>query len=189
MGELRWPDPVLLIVAVISRYDRALTWAQDRLQQSYGRVALCSPAFDFNETQFYQASMGSGLKKQFLAFCDPIDSSLLPEIKRLTNEMETEFAGQFGGAERRPLNLDPGYITAAKLVLATTKDRDHRIYLRDGIFAEVTLHFQRGQWTTQRWTYPDYQRADFHAFFTTCRDYLRALPPEMETNDIDESLA
>ncbi len=178
MGELRWPEPVLLIVAVISRYDDGLAWAQDRLMQLYGPIALCSPAYDFNETRFYEVSMGANLKKQFLAFRSPIDPALLPDVKRLTNRLESEFAAEFSAAELRPLNLDPGYITAAKLVLATTKDRDHRIYLRDGIFAEVTLHFQRGAWTTQRWTYPDYQRADFHEYFTSCRDYLRGLPQE-----------
>lgn len=75
--------------------------------------------------------------------------------------------------ESRPLNIDPGYISEAKLVLATTKDRDHRIYLSGGIFAEVTLHFRAKQWTSSRWTYPDYQREDFQAFFTKCRNLLR----------------
>ena len=69
--------------------------------------------------------------------------------------------------------FEPGYLTEAKLVLATTKDRDHRIYLHDGIYAEVTLNWVRGGWVNQRWTYPDYQRADFQEFFTKCRDYLR----------------
>lgn len=61
-------------------------------------------------------------------------------------------------------------------MLATTKDRDHRIYLDNGIFAEVTLHYRQGVWEKSRWTYPDYQRPDFHEFFNQCRAYLRAAP-------------
>ena len=64
------------------------------------------------------------------------------------------------------MNLDPGYITPAKLVLASTKDHAHRLYLADGIYAEVTLAFRGKQWQPLEWTYPDYRRADFQEFFT-----------------------
>ena len=87
---------------------------------------------------------------------------------------EEEYQALGNHAEARPLNLDPGYITEAKLVLASTKDRDHRLYLDRGIFAECTLHYRQGIWQLRPWTYPDYQRADYHAFFLACRDYLRA---------------
>jgi hypothetical protein len=70
------------------------------------------------------------------------------------------------------LNLDPGYLTAAKLVLASTKDHAHRIYLRGGVYAEVTLNFRAGQWQMLPWTYPDYRRDDYQSFFTTCRELL-----------------
>ncbi|MEX2025857.1 MAG: DUF4416 family protein, partial [Pirellulaceae bacterium] len=86
---------------------------------------------------------------------------------------EDEYRRQVAHPESRPLNIDPGYLTEAKLVLASTKDRDHRIYLSQGIFAEVTLHFQQAKWQTRPWTYPDYQRADYHEFFSRCRDFLR----------------
>ena len=72
-----------------------------------------------------------------------------------------------------PLNLDPGYVTLAKLVLASTKDHAHRIYLADCIYAEVTLSYRGGAWQPFEWTYPDYRRADFHVFFTRCRELLR----------------
>ena len=78
--------------------------------------------------------------------------------------------------ESRPLNLDPGYITLAKLVLASTKDHSHRIYLGQGIYAEITLDLSRGGWQPSEWTYPDYRRADFHQFFVHCRDYLKRRP-------------
>ena len=74
----------------------------------------------------------------------------------------------------RPLNIDPGYLTEAKVVLMTTKDRDHRLYVGKGIYAEVTLFFQLpGKWMSSRWTYPDYKCEAWHEFFFACRDYLR----------------
>ena len=98
----------------------------------------------------------------------------MPKIKHLTNNWEAEYADKNNSEQVvRPVNIDPGYITEAKLVLATTKDRDHRLYLADGIFGEVTLHFQRQQWQASRWTYPDYQTAEYHHFFSDCRKFLR----------------
>jgi hypothetical protein len=118
--------------------------------------------------------MGDQLLKQFVAFePDCFEPSELARCKLESNQWELEYAGLQRHPEPRPLNLDPGYLTEAKLVLATTKDRDHRIYLHDGIYAEVTLNWVHGGWVNQRWTYPDYQRADFQEFFTKCRDYLR----------------
>jgi hypothetical protein len=75
--------------------------------------------------------------------------------------------------DERPLNLDPGYITLAKLVLASTKDHAHRIYLSQGIYAEITLNYRAGSWQPLPWTYPDYRRSDFQEFFTNCREYLK----------------
>ena len=175
MGLASSHKPVLLITAVVSRYDSALEWAQSQLVQAWGPIWRASLVFEFTETSFYEAEMGTGLKKQFFAFTDLVDPGAAPDHKILTNELEIQYAQQHSHAEVRPLNLDPGYISEAKLVLSTTKDRDHRIYLRDGIFAEVTLHYQRTGWAKARWTYPDYQRADFQEFFTECRTHLRTL--------------
>jgi len=173
MGRIREPVPVLAILAVISRYDEAVGWTKEQLKELGGPVALESPAFEHGETGFYEQEMGTGLFKQFLAFERLIAQSDLADWKVLTNRLETGFlaTGQFD--ESRPLNLDPGYISEAKLVLATTKDRDHRIYLRDGIYAEVTLHFEKNEWHASRWTYPDYRRSDYQLFFSQCREYFR----------------
>jgi hypothetical protein len=174
MGEIRTQGRNLLLCALISRYPEALAWARERLQLRWGQLALVSPEFEFHETAFYTRTMGDQLLKQFVVF-EPgsFDPAELARYKLESNQWEQEYAGLLQHPEPRPLNLDPGYITEAKLVLATTKDRDHRIYLRDGIYAEVTLNWVRGAWVNQRWTYPDYQRTDFQEFFTQCRDYLR----------------
>lgn len=175
MGQIQGHPPVLMIVAVISRHDHAHQWAQEKLIEVLGPVAKSSEFFEFTETSFYEASMGAGLTKRFLAFEHLSDPEILAELKRKTNGLEMEYASSFDHEEERPLNLDPGYITEAKLILATTKDRDHRIYLGGGIFAEVTLHYKRSGWSKSRWTYPNYQRTDFHEFFTLCREHLRSI--------------
>ena len=97
----------------------------------------------------------------------------LVDRKRTAIAWEAEYAKQGGHSVTRPLNLDPGYLTEAKLVLATTKDRDHRLYLGQGIFGEVTLAYRHGEWSKNPWTYPDYQSAEYHQFFGECRRYFR----------------
>jgi hypothetical protein len=166
-------SPVLLILAAFSRYPAALDWARQTAEDAWGAIALESERFEHRETNYYEATMGPELLKQFFAFESRVDPAKLVTCKETSNQWEIDYQQLGRHPEPRPLNLDPGYLTEAKLVLASTKDRDHRIYLDRGIFAEVTLHFQRGQWQSRPWTYPDYQRADYHAFFSRCRDHLR----------------
>jgi hypothetical protein len=173
MGTPRPPTPALLLIAATSRYAEALSWGRERAQVAFGRLAAVSESFSFVETQYYAAEMGADLNKQFWAFEQPIDPRRLAEIKLQTNGWEDEYAAAGRRPESRPLNLDPGYLTMAKLVLASTKDHAHRIYLADGIYAEVTLSFRSGKWQDFDWTYPDYRRDDFHRFFTGCRELLR----------------
>lgn len=173
MGTPADPSPVLLILAAFSQYAEALAWAQTKAESAWGPVALVSPAFEFTETDYYRATMGAGLKKQFLAFEKPIDPARLVDLKHQTNAWEAEYAAAATHSQSRPLNLDPGYITLAKLVLASTKDHSHRMYLGRGIYAELTLNFRGGGWQAHEWTYPDYRREDFQEFFVRCRDYLK----------------
>jgi hypothetical protein len=165
--------PVLLLLAAFSRYPEAIEWARKTAEDAWGSVALQSDFFDHRETNYYEATMGLDLKKTFLAFESLIDPASLVERKQTTNRWELDYQQLNRHPEPRPLNLDPGYLTEAKLILASTKDRDHRIYLDRGIYAENTLFFHRGAWQPRPWTYPDYQRADYHQFFGRCREFLR----------------
>lgn len=173
MGAIVLHSPVLLIMAGFSRYVEALDWGRVIATSVWGPIALTSEIFDHNETNYYERSMGFELKKVFWAFEQLVDPARLVGFKLQSNAWEEEYRQFASHSESRPLNLDPGYLTEAKLVLASTKDRDHRLYLDRGIYAEGTLHYSRGQWQTRPWTYPDYQRPDYHEFFTRCREYLR----------------
>ena len=181
MGQIGHHSPVLLIVAAFSRHRSALEWARGQAQQEYGPIALASEPFEFGETEYYQPTMGAGLLKQFWAFERLVDPGELADFKIKTNDWENACVKLEGYSDPRPLNLDPGYMTPAKLVLASTKDHAHRIYLGRGIYAEVTLYYHDRQWRYREWTFPDYRRQDYHDFFQQCRDYLRTHPDGRST--------
>jgi hypothetical protein len=172
MGVPREPTYSLLVVACFSRHLDALQWAHDQLTPRFGPIALTSPDFDFHHTKYYDATMGSGLVKRILVFEPIVSADCLPEVKRWTIGLEKDFAtsGQF--PEERPLNLDPGLVQLGKFLLASTKDQAHRIYLRDDIFAEVTLRFQAGAFEVWPWTYADYREDSVRSFLNLARTYL-----------------
>jgi hypothetical protein len=173
MGDLRPHPPVARFLAAFSRYEQALDWARTQMVGAWGPIALESPAFEFVETTYYEATMGTGIRKVLFVFRDLVDPDMLVDWKQVTNQWEEQYAREHECAEARPLNLDPGYLTLAKLVLASTKDRDHRIYLSRGIFAENTLFFRDRRWQIRPWTYPDYQREDYREFLMQAREFLK----------------
>ena len=179
MGDARDHLPVLLFLAAFSRNEEALDWARCRSKSQWGPIALESERFRFDETSYYESTMGTDLKKVLVCFKTLVDPASLIDFKLLTNQWEAEYCAASTESEPRPLNLDPGYLTEAKLILASTKDRDHRIYLGRGVFAENTLFFRGDHWQKRSWTYPDYQRADYHGFLMRCREYYRGRKREM----------
>jgi hypothetical protein len=162
----------LLVVASFSRHLAALSWGQQQLEAAYGSIALVSCDFPFHHTSYYEESMGSDLKKRFLVFEDFFSPDCLPDVKKFTISLETKLIGSAAYPECRPLNLDPGLLQLGKFLLATTKDQSHRIYLRDSIFAEVTLRYQRSGFTPWPWTYADYREPAVQAFLNDARGLL-----------------
>lgn len=189
MGQPSPPSQVQRMLVAFSRHDAALAWARRRAEEAWGPIELASPRFAFDETDYYTAEMGPRLSLEIWAFERLADSGELADWKRQAGAWEAEFAAEFAaacarqsgpiappldGGETRPLNLDPGYLTLAKFVLASTKDHAHRIYLRDGVFAEVTLYYSGGRWREHLWTYPNYRRQDYQAFLSASRQRLLA---------------
>lgn len=170
--------PVKLLCAVIygdpSPYDQAKT----RLAGEFGEIDLESPPTPFDLTDYYQDEMGPGLKRRFMSFAKLIDPEALADIKIRTNALEEEI-GRPGGGGGRAVNIDPGYLTASALVMATAKDFSHRIPLRQGIYAHLELLFTKTGVKTLDWTYPDLRRELCWAYFLTVRKaYLRQLRPD-----------
>jgi len=164
----------LLVIAIFSRHDAALDWARLQLESAFGSVALETPRFAFGHTRYYEKSMGADLHKQLLAFERLMPLANLADVKIRTNAMEHQLAESGTFAESRPLNLDPGLLNLGKFMLATTKDKDHRLYLRDGIFAEVTLRYCDGQYLPWPWTYADYCEEFVREFLDRSRTYYKS---------------
>jgi hypothetical protein len=175
MAHPKAAPKTLQLVAIFSRHESALDWGMKKIASHWGPIALTSPRFDHSETTYYAAEMGTGLAKQFLVVDGWYDPGLLHKSKLQSNSWEEELSqsSDYDYAESRPLNIDPGYITLTKLVLASCKDRAHRIYLSDGIYAEECLYYLDQRWQTRPWTYPDYQRGDFQSFFVEARELLK----------------
>lgn len=166
MGEAKKPFPVKLIMPMFSRHAECFREAEETLSEQFGPTDYISPQLPFDHTTYYEEEMGSGLKRQFLAFEKLIDPGTIANIKTLTNHLEERWS--LDG--RRRINLDPGYIAAAKLVLATTKNHGHRIYLDQGIYAEVTLMYREGDFCPLPWTYPDYRTEDYKEILRAIRE-------------------
>jgi hypothetical protein len=146
------------------------------LERRFGPVEAESETFPFDVTTYYDAELGTPVARRFLSFEQLVSPGALAAIKRFTNEVEQLRAREAGTQPSRPVNLDPGYLDAARLVLATTKDRAHRVYLDQGIYAEVTLLYERKAWRPVPWTYRDYAGNTYHPFLSEARArYLEKL--------------
>ena len=141
MGIVKIPSKGALIAGIIFSGDNLPEEVIQSLEEKFGPVEMKSEVFDFDMTNYYTPEMGENLRKIFLCFAEPIRLESLSEIKLITNEIELRFAGGNSEQPLRTVNIDPGYIVMSKLVLATTKDYSHRIYIGRGIFAETTLRF------------------------------------------------
>jgi hypothetical protein len=170
MGTARDPQPVKLIFSLLSGNVGLLATAKDSLVQAWGSFDMESGLLPFDHTDYYAAEFGGGLVRSIVSVKQLISAKELPAIKRQTNEIEWALSE----AGRRRVNLDPGYVSLGKLVLASTKDHAHRLYLGQGIYGEVTLTYQKGRFRPWPWTYPDYASDDYCALFDRIRERYKA---------------
>jgi hypothetical protein len=136
------------------------------LTDLYGGIVLRSTPMPFTQTTYYEREMGAMLTRQYVAFDPLISIAALAAVKHMTNNLETRWARS---RDQRRVNIDPGYLDLAKVVLASTKDHSHRLYIGDGIFAEVTLRYRQHAFQPWEWTYPDYRVPATLTFFHQLR--------------------
>ncbi len=172
MGRVVYPKPVALIMALMANTLSRLEEIKAPLVEEFGSVELESETYPFTYSSYYEKEMGKGLIKQFVSFAELIEMDSLSRIKTTTNRLEENMANRQGKELRRLVNIDPGYLAPAQLVLATTKNYNHRIYLGGGIFAEVTLIYRHGAFQPLDWTYPDYRSELAGQFFARVRGWL-----------------
>ncbi len=164
MGRMKQAPLAKLFIGVITAGDDYTIEARRRLEAKFGPIDYESPIIPFDFTSYYEPEMGTGLNRIFWSFQTLVHPEELPDFKIFTNTLEKEIA-----SPNRKINLDPGYLTGAKMILATTKDYCHRIYLDKGIYAEVTLRFKKGTFSPFDYTYRDYATPQYINIFNKIR--------------------
>lgn len=172
MWELTEPNPVKLMVGMLGHDEGSLAAAREILDSTLGSIDLVSGTWPFDRTSYYQDQTGTDILRQFVSFADLIDPGELADIKHRTNAIEQQLARSLARPVPRPVNLDPGIIEPSKLILATTKNYSHRIYIGKKMYAEVTLVFDKGAWHPLPYTYPDYRGQPYLDFFSMVRSKL-----------------
>lgn len=172
MSHLTEPRPVKAISAIFSSNIDILNAAALRFEKIVGPLDYIGPELPFDQTDYYREEMGWPLVNRLFSATDLIEWGRLVDIKHQCMEVEKEFA-QDG---RRTVNLDPGIVSAERLVLATGKEAFHRIYLGLGVWADLTLVYKFGRFEALPWTYPNYQTPSMLAILTDIRNrYLEQL--------------
>ena len=170
MGLVRLADKVCLISAICYNADINIDDIIKEITNLWGPISVIGDDFKFTHTVYYQKEMGPNLVKFYCAFQEHIDPMKIVNIKHQSNDIEEKYAG----AKGRNVNIDPGYIETPKLVLATTKNFSHRLYLGKGIYGDVQLIWRGGKFIGNPWTYPDYLTENALLFFTKIRsNYLK----------------
>ncbi len=170
------PEPVLPIAALLACDVEALRRAQALLEARIGAVWSRSPSYRWSYSDYYEREMGRVLFRQFLGFDALVSPESLVSLKWEAREIERALARVSDDEVRRRVNVDPGYVDAGKVALASGKSAPHRLYLGEGVFGEVTLLFESGSFRALRTTYRDYAEPRALSFFKQLRGrYLEKL--------------
>lgn len=178
MSEPKQPEPVKLISSIFANGKDIISLSIEKLAGLFGPVDYISTLRAFDFTDYYEAEMGPLLKRRFITFENLMNPDRLPEIKRMTNAIENDLAGK----DNRRVNIDPGYISQAHLILATGKAYTHRPYLKDGIYADLTLIYRKNSFHPLDWTYPDYSEGRTIELFNTIRKRYLVQLKQLKTN-------
>lgn len=160
------PRPVKLFIGMLSQDVSLFELLRGRLEELFGPVDLISPVWPWKYTDYYSEEMGTGLKRRFIFFQRLISPDEISAIKLKTVEMERQYLNKTGG---RRINLDPGYLDSARIVLVSTKDYSHRVYLGSGIYGEVTLIYADNAYRELPYTYPDFRTSEYLDLFREAR--------------------
>ena len=161
-----------LVIGVLSTAEERRDEIISILEKEFGPVLLQSPVMEFSFTDYYDGEMGGRPVRYLLLFRELVDPSMLADFKIRTNEIEKTFLSPDGG---RMVNLDPGILSLSSFILATCKDRAHRIPLHDGIYAETTLIYRNHDFQSLDWTYADYRSDGIRKILRDFRDLHKKL--------------
>ncbi len=169
--EQTFPKPVKLFIGMLSHDVTLIDEIKVKLEEIFGPSDMQSPVWDWGFSDYYLKEMGAGLKKQFIFFKKHIDPGMISGIKLKTVALEKDYLNDSRG---RRINIDPGYLDSAKVVLVSTKDYSHRLYLGNNIYGEVTLAYSGNSYQIFPFTYPDFRTADYIDIFEKARGRYKA---------------
>jgi hypothetical protein len=164
------PDPGKLLVNLIYSPTAQLVKFLEQVGDDFGVIDCTSREFSFTETDYYEKEMGADLRRRLVCFKQMVGRDGLVRLKLLAQDMEESFSN---GRGQRTINADPGLLTLENFVLASGKNYSHRVYLGQGVFAEVTLVFKQGSFRSLAWTYPFYRRPEVISFLNRVRERYR----------------
>lgn len=160
------PKPAKLVTGLFMKEKSLIVPVVRELVEKFGSIDMVSQWLPFNYTSYYEPEMGSPLFRRVFAFKSLVEQSSLPEIKIITNKIEKKYSKN----DKRLVNIDPGYMLQERFVLATGKNYAHRIYIGMGIYADLTLIYQKGSFKKLSWTYPDYTEKNMVAYLEMVRN-------------------
>jgi hypothetical protein len=173
LGAIATPPLSLFFVAVTHTKNVDKQAILRRLEEAFGKIMTVSESFDFTFTDYYEKEMGRELTKFLAAFKSLEQEDALAGHKLGAVEIEKEFLDEAGN---RKVNIDPGFMSQARVILSSSKNFAQRIYLGRGVFAEVTLLYHSPDFTSLPWTYPDYQSPYVKNFLKRVRgEYTKIL--------------
>lgn len=158
-----------LVMGILSTLEQEHDRLINLLEESFGPVLEVSDIMDFPYTDYYDSEMSGHPVRYLILFRNLINPQDLAAIKIKTNMLEREFANSNG----RRINIDPGILSLDNFILATCKDRSHRIPLQDGVYGEVTLIYQDKDFQRLPWTYADYSADNVKAVLRHFRDMYK----------------
>lgn len=168
MSEPQQPQPAKLIAGLLFSDFGVQHHVLTTLANRFGPWDFLTEPQPFTYTTYYDREMGTGLFRQTGSFLNLVPPETLPDIKLFTNHIEQQLSLN----HKRQVNIDPGLLSKERLVLATGKNYTHRIYLRNGIYADLTLIYQKSAYRPLEWTYPDYQESNLLHFLGMLRQKL-----------------
>ncbi len=164
------PVPVKLFCGVLFSDRQLLGIARSKVQEQFGEIDFESQAIPFAISEYYRPEMGWPIERIFWSFKQLIGPQEIAQIKIDCNNLEDWLAS--GG--NRKVNLDPGYLDYDKIVLASAKYNGQKIYLNYGIYADLTLHYEKGNYYPYPWSFPDFKSGQYNKIFLRIRELYKA---------------
>jgi len=162
--------PVKYFVGALFSSEELLKKSLENLEQKFSKIDLSSEDFPFNVTTYYNSEMGSPIFRRICSFSNLISPSYLADAKLISNSIEDRYRIN----NKRKVNLDIGYMDYDKVVLASAKYGIHKIYIGEGIYADMALHYEKGKFSPYPWAFIDFKLPLYYDLFLKIRGIYKA---------------